>query len=474
MAGMPVLTPEEDALRRLPQVDAAAREPAMDSLLAEIGRGFGVSLLREALEDLRREIRAGLLDPPALARRLAGLPADVERRAAALREPSLRSVINATGVVVHTNLGRALLSPAAQRAVARAAGAYSNLEFDLEAGGRGSRLAHLERALGALFPGHAGLAVNNNAAVMLLALNTLARGREVIVSRGELVEIGGSFRIPEILERSGAVLREVGTTNRTRLDDYARAIHSGTGALLKVHPSNYRILGFTEETSLPDLAALARERALPLLMDQGSGNLIDLGRFGVAEPPVAALLSEGADLVLFSGDKLLGGPQAGLAVGAGPIVGEMRRNPLSRALRLDKLSIAALDATLLEYVRGTALAEVPVLRMIAAEADAVAARARRVAAAIRAASPAPAEIEEMPSGSVVGGGAWPLGRLPTTVVALRRGGTGAGSIERRLRAQTPPIIARVEDSRVLLDLRTVLAEEEAALTAGVVAALREV
>jgi len=466
-----MLVPEEEVLRRLPQVDALARDPAIESLLARIGRGFGVHLLRETLDDLRGELRSGALDPAALALRLAGLPAELERRAAVMQEPSLRSVINASGVVVHTNLGRALLSPAALRAVARAGGAFSNLEFDLEAGERGSRLVHLERALGALFPGSAGLAVNNNAAVMLLALNTLARGREVVVSRGELVEIGGSFRIPEILERSGAVLREVGTTNRTRLDDYARAIHAGTGALLKVHPSNYRILGFTEEAALGELAALARERGLPLLMDQGSGNLLDLGRFGVGEPPVASLLGDGADLVLFSGDKLLGGPQAGLAVGSPSIVAEMRRNPLSRALRLDKMSIAALEATLLEYVRGTALTEVPVLRMIAADAETVAGRAARVAARIRAAVPPPAQIEELPSGSVVGGGAWPLGRLPTTVVAVRRTGFGAASIERRLRAQVPPIIARVEDSRVLLDLRTVLVDEEEALIAGVVAAL---
>jgi L-seryl-tRNA(Ser) seleniumtransferase len=267
------------------------------------------------------------------------------------------------------------------------------------------------------------------------------------------------------------VLREVGTTNRTRLEDYAGAIHPGTGALLKVHPSNYRILGFTEEAPLAGLAALARERGLPLLMDQGSGNLLDLGRFGVGEPPVEALLAEGADLVLFSGDKLLGGPQAGLAVGAPRLVAEMRRNPLSRALRLDKMSIAALEATLLAYVRGSALAEVPVLRMIAANAEVISVRASRIAAAIRAASPPSSEIAELPSGSVVGGGAWPLGRLPTTVVALRREGIGAASIERRLRAGTPAIIARVEDARVLLDPRTVLEEEEEALVAGASSAL---
>ena len=445
----------------------------MERLLARVGRTLGVGLLREALDELRGEIRSGALDPPSLARRLADLPAEIERRAAALQQLSLRPVINASGVVIHTNLGRALLCPAALRAVAAAGGAFSNLELDLDAGERGSRMSHLERTLGALFPGRAGLAVNNNAAAMLLALNTFARGREVVVSRGELVEIGGSFRIPEILERSGAVLREVGTTNRTRMEDYAGAIHPGTGALLKVHPSNYRILGFTEEASLRDLAALARERGLPLLMDQGSGNLVDLDRFGVGEPSVAALLADGADLVLFSGDKLLGGPQAGLAVGAPGLVAEMRRNPLSRALRLDKMSIAALEATLLEYVRGTAFDEVPVLRMIAAGADAIAARASRVAAAIRAAARPPAEVEELASGSVVGGGAWPLGKLPSTVVALRREGIGAAAIERRLRAGTPAILARIEDARVLLDLRAVLEEEEDALVAGAVAALAE-
>jgi L-seryl-tRNA(Ser) seleniumtransferase len=385
--------------------------------------------------------------------------------------PSLVGVVNATGVVVHTNLGRAVLCESARRALAGSARGYLNLEYDLGAGRRGSRLSHVVRPLAALFPEHGALAVNNNAAALLLALQTLAHGREVIVSRGELVEIGGSFRIPEIMERSGAVLREVGTTNRTRIGDYRDAVNDRSAVLLKVHPSNYRILGFTEEVGIEELAALGRERGLPVVMDQGSGNLLDLAAHGIGEPPVARLLAAGADLVLFSGDKLLGGPQAGIAVGRRDLVTAMQRSPLARALRLDKGTLAALEATLSEYVRGTALETVPVLRMIALSREAIGARAEPLASTLRERAGSAAAIELADGGSVVGGGAWPLGTLPTRLVAIRPARCEAGELEARLRAGEPPVVARVEEGRLLLDLRTVLEEQEELLVAAVTAAL---
>jgi L-seryl-tRNA(Ser) seleniumtransferase len=448
-----------------------ARRPELGPALRAGGRDLGLRLLREIVERWRAAIRGGELDAAGLDERLRGLAAELGRRVDAALAPSLVGVINATGVVVHTNLGRAVLPESARRAMEAAAAGYTNLELDLEAGRRGSRLTHLERPLAELFPGRAAIAVNNNAAALLLALQTLAQGREVVVSRGELVEIGGSFRIPEILERSGAVLREVGTTNRTRIADYREAIGERTAALLKVHPSNYRILGFTEEAALADLAALGRERGLPAVMDQGSGNLLDLSPWGIAEPPVAALLEQGADLVLFSGDKLLGGPQAGLAVGRADIVGAMRRNPLARALRLDKVTTAGLAATLGEYVRGAALETVPVLRMVAMTAEEIGRRAAPFADRLAASVGALAEVTVRDGGSVVGGGAWPLGTLPTRLVAVRAAAREGGDLERALRAGDPPVVARVEDGRLLLDLRTVLPPQEPALAAAMAAAL---
>jgi L-seryl-tRNA(Ser) seleniumtransferase len=456
-------------LRQIPQVDVLARREDLSSLLEQAGRGLGMRLLRGLLDHWRRRILDGSLSGKALQARLDDLPGLLQAEIEAALRSSLVPLINATGVVVHTNLGRAVLCPAARRAAARIGAGYSNLEYDLDQGRRGSRLSHLDRSLEQLFPGQMGMAVNNNAGAVLLALNTLAAGKEVIVSRGELVEIGGSFRIPEIMEKSGAILREVGTTNRTRIGDYREAVGPQTGVLLKVHPSNYRILGFAEETSLAELAELGHERGLPVLMDQGAGNLVDLSAYGVNEPPVSALLDDGADLVLFSGDKLLGGPQAGVAVGRPDLVEAMRRNPMARALRLDKATLSALEATLGEYVRGTAVDRIPVLRMVSQTAEEIGTRAGRLREALE--GRVEAELELRDGGSVVGGGAWPLGELPTRLVALtpRRG--GAGELERALRSATPPVVARVEEGRVLLDLRTVLPEEEEFLEEVLVRAL---
>ena len=387
---------------------------------------------------------------------------------------SIRRVINATGVVIHTNLGRAVLSEEARQRVGRVASGYSTLEYGLEEGRRGSRSAHLERALTALFPDHGALAVNNNAAAVLLALNTLAEGREVVISRGELVEIGGSFRIPDVMAKSGAKLREVGTTNRTRLDDYERAIGLGTGLILKVHPSNYRIVGFTQEVEPAALADLAGRRGLPLMVDQGSGCLVDMTGAGIAgEPTVRWVLQQGADLVTFSGDKVLGGPQAGISIGRRDLIDRMKVNPLHRALRLDKMSIAALEATLDTYARGAERSEIPALRMIFATPDEIGERARRHAESLAPRLPAGWVVDIHSGTSRVGGGAAPMEELPTWLVRLRPGpgsGCSVTALESALRSGETPVIARVHEDALILDLRTVDPSEEDGLLRSVAAA----
>ena len=366
----------------------------------------------------------------------------------ALRQPSLRRVINATGVILHTNLGRAPLGRMEIEA------GYSNLEYDLATGRRGKRDVHISGLLERLL-GKPAIAVNNGAAAVFLVLNELACGHEVIVSRGELIEIGDGFRIPEIMARSGVVLREVGTTNRTSLDDYAQAITDRTRALLRVHRSNFRITGFTARPSLADLAALGRDRGIPVYEDLGSGCLIDLKPYGVDEPPATASLDEGADLVSFSGDKLLGGPQAGIIAGRADMVARVRRNPLYRALRLDKLSVQALSATLRRLVLGK-FSEVPALMMIRQSAEQIRERAERV---VQALGDARASIE--PGESVIGGGATPEQPIATYVIAILC--EDVEGVERRLRAHNPPVIARIERDRLMIDLRTVFEEEESEL-----------
>ena len=359
-------------LRTLPQVDELLGSEPFRAPIAEHGRDLIAGLVRQQLTALRAEINAGGIDRRRLGERIEDLGPAVGEEAARLTTSSIRPVINATGVVLHTNLGRALLSERAIRRMAEVARSYTTLEYDLARGRRGSRTSHLDRLLGTLFPRRASQVVNNNAAAVLLALNTLAEGREVIVSRGELVEIGGSFRIPDIMRKSGAILREVGSTNKTRLADYERAIGPKTALLLKVHPSNYRIVGFTAQVTLREVASLGRRRRIPVMMDQGSGNLVDLGRYGVRdEPGVGDALAAGADLVCCSGDKLLGGPQAGLLLGKPALIKRTRENPLSRALRVDKMTYAALEAALLEYVRGSAADDLPVMRMIALSREAI-------------------------------------------------------------------------------------------------------
>jgi L-seryl-tRNA(Ser) seleniumtransferase len=392
-------------------------------------------------------------------------------RAQGLAEPWPRRVVNGTGIVLHTNLGRAPLAPGAAEAVARAAASYGDLEFDLEGGGRGDRLARVAARLARLAGAEAALAVNNNAAAVLLALNTLARGREVIVSRGELVEIGGSFRVPEILERAGARLLEVGSTNRTHRADYEGALGADTAMLLKVHRSNFALSGFVAEVGLPELAELAHGRGVSLLEDLGSGTLVELPGLP-SEAFAPARLRQGADLVCFSGDKLLGGPQAGIILGRADLVNAMRRNPMARALRLDKLSLAALDWTLGCYLDGSAEREIPVLRQLCEPLRQLEARARRLAERLAQAAGDAAAVWAAPAHSFVGGGSVPGFELPSWVVAIAAPG-GAERLAVQLRRARIPVLARVRDERVLIDVRTLLEGDEDAVAAALDAALVE-
>ena len=460
-------TAGRDLLRSIPPVNELLEEDGMRSAVARHGRGVVVALLRERLSMLRAKARGRSIDRSQLERLVLDSAAWVDEEAVARTRSTITPVVNATGVVLHTNLGRAVLGESAVKRIIEVTRSYTTLEYDLTRGRRGSRSSHLDRLFAVLFPGRDVHVVNNNAAAVLLALNTLAEGKEVVVSRGELVEIGGSFRIPDIMRKSGAVLREIGSTNRTRLGDYSRALSPKTGLLLKVHPSNYRIVGFTEQVPLRDLVSLGRRRRIPVLMDQGSGNLLDLGARGIRnEPTVHEAVAAGADVVTFSGDKLLGGPQAGLLVGRPAVIRKLRDNPLSRALRVDKMTYAALEAALLGYVRGRPADDVPVARMVALTEEEIGGRARglleRVSSSDFGNSGGSGDLKlSMRQGrSMLGGGSAPEEGLPTSLIAVTSGRLSARSIEERLRGHTPPVIARIEGQRVLIDLRTVFEEQD--------------
>ena len=431
--------------------------------------------VRFVLARLRTDIVDGSLDAAGMDRALGALDQAVERQLARSLQYSLRPVINATGVILHTNLGRAPLSSAALAHVTEAAQAYSNLEFNLERGERGQRDVHVDRLFQRLLADHPGgeanssspavstIVVNNNAAAVLLALNTLAERGEVIVSRGELVEIGGSFRIPDVMAKSNGILREVGTTNRTRIADYEAAITEKTKALLRVHRSNFEISGFTEQPSLQELVELSRRREIPLVEDQGSGALLDLRSAGVkGESGVLDSLREGVDIVLYSGDKMLGGPQAGMLSGRADLVARMRSNSLFRALRVDKLTYAALEATLLAYVKKD-YDSIPTLRMIHLSKEEIEKRAAALASQITRPE---LEIKIVDGNSVIGGGAAPSAVLPTKLLSVACQGVSADEFAAQLRETGIPVIARVEDSRVLIDLRTVFPEQMEALVCG--------
>jgi len=459
--------PRKDLYRKLPSVDELLHQHEIVALLEREGHAAVTEAARSVLETLRREIASGGLDAAGVELAVGGLVAAIERRLRESLSPSLRPVINATGVILHTNLGRAPLAQAALERIGEVAGVYSNLEFDVASGERGKRDVHVERLTARLLnqeglSGISTVVVNNNAAAVLLSLNTLAEGGEVIVSRGELVEIGGSFRIPDVMAKSGAVLREVGTTNRTRLADYERAINERTRLLLRVHRSNFQIVGFTEQPALDGLVTLARKHKLRILEDLGSGAMIELRSVGVSgEPSVWDSLRAGVDVVTYSGDKLLGGPQAGLISGQSETVARIRSNPLFRALRVDKLTYAALEATLLAYLRHDHNA-IPAVRMMRLSAEEIGRRAHALGDTLRAKAPK-LELDVIEGASVIGGGAAPGATLPTVLLAVSFQGLSADELAARLRAHQPPIVARVEQGKVLLDLRTVFPEQDAVI-----------
>lgn len=460
----------EERLTRIPAMNRLLERPVARAAAQRWSREEVVLALRELTAEVRAKVASGSPAPESLDAWDELLLASLERR---LGAHNLRRVVNATGIILHTNLGRAVLSRPARALLEEASAGYCNLELDLATGGRGTRHAHVAEILTQVTGAEAGLVVNNNAAAVLLVLDTLARGREVIVSRGQLVEIGGAFRIPDVLARSGARLIEVGTTNKTRKSDYERAINPETGLLLRVHTSNFRVVGFTEEVSLAELVELGRKRGLPVVEDLGSGVLIDLSRYGLpAEPTVQQSVAAGADLVTFSGDKLLGGTQAGLIVGRAEMVARCARNPLMRALRVDKLTLAALEATLRLY-RDPELAarEVPTLNMLTRPADEVRAAAESLLERMKAVLGDKAAVELVSDPAEAGGGSLPGAEVPSWAVAVSPG-PALGSLEEcleRLREGDPPVIAHLAQDRLLFNLRTVLPGEEELILAAVAA-----
>ena len=462
-------------LRRIPAVDELLGLPALAELASRVNRDLVVDTARAFLERVRNDISRGSVsgppEPQVIAEQIAG-------EVARLLKPSLTAVINATGVILHTNLGRAPLAEAAIQHIRETAGQYTNLEYDVAAGARGRRDAHTSALLTRLTGAEAACVVNNNAAAIFLALAALARGGEVIVSRGELIEIGESFRIPDIMAESGATLHEVGTTNRTSLADYERAINERTRLLLRVHRSNFAIVGFTARPALAEIVELSRRARIPLYEDLGSGCLVDLGPQGLAEPVVGASIEAGVDLVSFSGDKLMGGPQAGILAGRRDLVARLRKHPLFRALRLDKLVIAALEVTLLAYLRNDFEA-LPALRMIRASAEEIGRRAQNIAQELKAVlTSTQAEVAIADGQSVIGGGSTPAEYLPTHLLRISSAKYSATQLEARLRGSLSsanpditPVLARVSEDCLVLDLRTVFPSQEQALITALASAL---
>jgi L-seryl-tRNA(Ser) seleniumtransferase len=449
--------------RKLPSVDEVLRSPEAQLWMTQSSRAVVTAAVREVLATTRQAILQAA-DEAVLDTLPLLLPAILQQVQVRLQEQQmyhLRRLINATGVIVHTNLGRSLLAPSAVANLQEVAESYSNLEYDLQQGERGSRYSHVEEALKTLTGAEAALVVNNNAAAVFLALQALAAGKEVVVSRGQLIEIGGEFRIPDIMRSSGATLREVGATNKTHLRDYAQAISEHTALLLRVHTSNYRIVGFTAEVSAQELVELGHQHQIPVMEDLGSGTLLDLRPFGLSdEPTVPEVVASGVDIVTFSGDKLLGGPQAGILVGKAPYIAAVRRHPLHRAMRVDKFTVAALEATLRLYADPElARRTIPTLTMLSMSPQMIATRVRRLRRRLPAAVQAAYQLRVIDGTSAVGGGALPLAALPTKLVALRPIFCSVSELERRLRCRHPAIIGRIAQDQYLLDLRTVLERE---------------
>jgi len=461
-----------ELLKKIPKVDDVLKDEKWGALAA-YPPAVAKDALRGVLDDLRSAIKKGTVTEVPEVGAIIG---ETKKRATGSLAPALRWVINGTGVVIHTNLGRSPLAPSVIDRVAAAAAGYSNLEYNLEAGTRGDRHQHCLSIISRLTGAEGALIVNNNAAAVLLALNTLAEGKEVIIARGELIEIGGSFRIPEVMRKSGAILREVGTTNRTFLGDYEAAIGSNTGLIMKAHTSNYRIKGFVHEAGSDELADLALKANVPFFFDIGSGLLSSLGG-GIpdsGEPSITGEMKKGVDVISFSGDKLLGGPQAGVIVGRRDLVDAMKKNPLARALRPDKLTLAALEATLLLYLdRDRAEKEVPILRMLLQDPGILKSRASRVGRALRKEAPGNAAVEVVSLTSEAGGGSFPDVYLPSFGIALQPAAITVEKLEARMRALDVPIIGRIEKDRLLIDMRTIREEEEHELIAGLRAALAD-
>jgi L-seryl-tRNA(Ser) seleniumtransferase len=452
-------------LRVIPSIEQLRQREAMRALETRYGREALVDVLRAETAGLRERLASGRVAAVTVDEAVHEIEIGAEARLRSAMRPSLIRVINATGVIIHTNLGRAPLSDAALARVTAVAGGYTNLEYDVDRGTRGRRDTHAQKLIARLTGAEAALVVNNNAAATLLLLAALADGREVIISRGELVEIGGGFRVPDVMAQSGAVLREVGTTNRTRANDYAAAINERTALILRVHPSNFKVVGFTERPALEELVALGRRFNVPVAEDLGSGWLgwparDELPEALRDEPIVSESIAAGADLVCFSGDKLLGGPQAGIIAGRNAALDLIRRHPLMRALRVDKLTYAALEATLEEHAIGRGQDGVPVQRMLRMSAEAIGRRADALAEALNAAGWRARVVDGM---STVGGGSAPGAELPTRLVELERDGLSAGGVEQHLRSLDPPIVARIQDDRVVIDLRTVAVADESLL-----------
>lgn len=454
-------------LKNIPSVDELLSDPRIQEHLEHYNRSFVVEIVRETIDDLRKKLK---LNEQEITRAqiTEWICSELDNRLQSLTQGTLKRVINGTGVVLHTNLGRAPLAKTALDYLYQMGTFYNNLEMDLDKGERGSRYVHVEDLLRRLTHAEAALVVNNNAAAVLLGLNTLAQGKEVIVSRGQLIEIGGAFRIPEVMKLSGALLKEVGTTNKTYISDYEQAINEDTGLLFAAHASNYKIEGFTAEVDLADLVKLGREKDLPVMLDLGSGFLFDPLRLGLGpEPTVQQCVQAGADVVTFSGDKLLGGPQAGIIVGRKEYIEAMKRNQLTRALRVDKLTIAALEATLIEYLAGFPEKNLPIIQMLSMSHTELQERAEQLAEMLKSESsnqPLGYNITVVEVDDMVGGGAYPTYRLPGYGVEIRFQDVKLETVAAELRQQNPAVITRRQDDRMLISVRTLLEGEAVLLT----------
>lgn len=456
---------QRDLLRSIPSVDSLLEEPAVLTLVQRSSRAFIVRLLRKVLSSFRQSLNAGIAKDSLAVNPLESLLAMLQSEFERSTNPQLIKVINATGVLLHTNFGRAPLGRKALDRLAGVAGNYSNLEFDLEKGIRGRRDAFADRLLKELLECEQAIVVNNCAAALFLALNTLAEGSEVIISRGELIEIGDSFRIPDILRKSGAVLREVGTTNRTRVEDYTAALSERTGLILRVHPSNFRIVGFSQRPALEELVGLARVHSLPLLEDVGGGCLVDLQTFGIQdEPNPRDSLKSGVSLVCFSGDKLLGGPQAGILAGTKDLVERIRGNPLFRALRVDKLTLSVLESTLISHLGETTTEDIPLMQMLHQPAASIDKRAQAIANQLKL--PRSVELRIIDGHSMIGGGCTPEKVIPTRLLAFSGPNLSLSKLETYLRGGSPPIATRLENDCLLLDLRTVFPKDDELIVAA--------